>query len=288
MLLRGVALIAVLSRRLRGAAAGTFYNETDAMTALSFSKAAYCQIKDITTKWDCGPACDYNAGFQLEGAYAIKGIDSQGYAGYDPMSNRIVAAFRGSFNLQNWISDFTFAKVNYTSHPDCGCEVHKGFYAEWNSMAKDILKGVSVLHQRHPSADVLVTGHSLGAAVSILAALDVAKFITPKVTLYNFGEPRVGDAAFAKYTTTVLPGGKQFRLTHKQDPVPHIPLIKWGFLHAPHEVWYDNDGHTSFTECNDSATAEATNCSDKTEDINVFDHVNYLGVCAKCEAKCII
>jgi pimeloyl-ACP methyl ester carboxylesterase len=44
--------------------------------------------------------------------------------------------------------------------------------------------------------DVLVTGHSLGAALATLAAADHAGR-TPKPKLITFGSPRVGDGAFA-------------------------------------------------------------------------------------------
>ncbi|KAJ1475070.1 class 3-domain-containing protein [Baffinella frigidus] len=46
--------------------------------------------------------------------------------------------------------------------------------------------------------EILVTGHSLGAALATLCAVDLAVLMPEtKVRMYNFGSPRVGNKAFA-------------------------------------------------------------------------------------------
>lgn len=57
---------------------------------------------------------------------------------------------------------------------------------------------------------VLVTGHSLGGALSKLAAYDIAKAtqslpLKVHVTNYTFGAPRVGNHAFASDFNEVVP-----------------------------------------------------------------------------------
>lgn len=45
----------------------------------------------------------------------------------------------------------------------------------------------------------MVTGHSLGGALAILAAADI-KSVGHKVDeVYTFGQPRVGNVAFSKW-----------------------------------------------------------------------------------------
>ena len=39
----------------------------------------------------------------------------------------------------------------------------------------------------------------------------------------TFGQPRIGNAAFASYYSEVVPN--TFRVTHEHDLVPHLPLI---------------------------------------------------------------
>ena len=55
-------------------------------------------------------------------------LETAGYIGYLPSDNSIYTIFRGSSNIPNWITDLDTAKTPYTYWPECGCEVHQGFY----------------------------------------------------------------------------------------------------------------------------------------------------------------
>ena len=61
----------------------------------------------------------------------------------------------------------------------------------------------------HPSAKVLVTGHSLGAALATLAAVDFKRNV-PGITddnmdVYTFGSPRIGTPEWADYVYNLIP-----------------------------------------------------------------------------------
>ena len=43
---------------------------------------------------------------------------SRAVVGYDPSTNSIITAFRGSSNIMNWLSDLDIFKVDYTEY---GC-----------------------------------------------------------------------------------------------------------------------------------------------------------------------
>lgn len=74
----------------------------------------------------------------------------------------------------------------------------------------------------------MVTGHSLGGSLAILAAADLAK--SHKIDqVYTFGQPRVGNAAFATYYQNLVPN--TFRLIDYADIVPHVPPSAFGFQH---------------------------------------------------------
>jgi hypothetical protein len=253
------------------------YHEATAVSALFYCKAAYCVGKSSVASWGCGPSCQFHPGFAVKAVYANASLQSAGYSGYDAASGAIVLAFRGTDNLRNWMTDLNFIKTHYALQPRCACEVHAGFLHEWESMRAGALADVRALHAAHAAAPVFVTGHSLGAAVSVLAAVDIATELAGAraVKVYNFGEPRVGGKPFAAYAAAVL--GEQYRVTHERDPVPHLPPMRFGFLHAPHEVWYDNDGDTGYKVCHDSAEQEDPDCSDSELDYVVDDHLHYLG-----------
>jgi hypothetical protein len=85
----------------------------------------------------------------------------------------------------------------------------------------------------YPTYTVKSTGHSLGAALALLTAMDLKNNGIPTL-VYNFGQPRVGDAKFASCVASKVPTE---RVTHLKDTVPHVPYESWGYLHATREAY---------------------------------------------------
>ena len=116
-----------------------------------------------------------------------------------------------------------------------GLPAHCGFQHCFESMLPEIrsffasFKGsVKVVH---------CIGHSLGGAVASLAADWVAQALKHPTKLYTFGCPRVGTELFVKRTTASIGADNIFRVYHRTDPVPMVPL--YPFMHAP----YANNGY---------------------------------------------
>ncbi|EKF38209.1 lipase, putative [Trypanosoma cruzi marinkellei] len=144
---------------------------------------------------------------------------------------------------------------------------------------------------------ILVTGHSLGGAMATIAAANLVSqnhlfSHGLKILLYTFGAPRVGNMQFVNWLLASFcrGGHESYRVTHKRDPVPHVPPRFIGYLHVPREVWYDNDGNTNGRICNDVVGRPCTDltakedprCSNSALPISVADHLNYLGICTSC------
>lgn len=279
-----VVAAAIAAVLIATASAQDSYDPDLAMSSLYYCKSAYCSSG--LSSWSCD-ACSYHPNFQIQGVYTNSSFDMQAFSGYDPDADQIVVAFRGSSNIKNWIADLTFSKVPYPNSACSGCEVHEGFLEVWQSVQTQVLPDVQALANAHPNSQILVTGHSLGAAVSVHAALNImlSTSFSGDLTNYNFGLPRDGNPAFAAWAASILPQGKVFRVTHSRDPVPHVPPMDFGFLHCPTERWYDNDGDTSYATCNDSPTAEDPNCSDSVIPFGIDDHLLYLGICTECSCS---
>lgn len=261
------------------------YNPTIAMEALEYCKIAYCPAPDISM-WNCA-ACGLHSSFQLYNVYTNSSLQSQAYSGYNPSTNRIVVAFRGSSNIQNWIQDLTFEKVPYYPYPTFNGQavaVHQGFFEEFNSYSARILRDMDVLIGKYPSAQLFVTGHSLGASVAVHCALALTLRYGRSIDLieYSFGTPRVGNAAFSELVSYRTLNRTQ-RIVHDRDPVPHLPALDMGFLHSPHESWYQGDGDTNWDDCNDWPGYEDPNCSDSLDlPVDIEDHLHYLGRSTDC------
>jgi predicted lipase len=86
-----------------------------------------------------------------------------------------------------------------------------------------------------------VTGHSLGGALAVFAAVDLQSNFAAagKVTLYTYGQPRVGNEVFSDFLFSQL-YGRYIRVTHYDDTVAHVPPRISGFKHAGNELWFVN------------------------------------------------
>ena len=82
---------------------------------------------------------------------------------------------------------------------------------------------------------VKATGHSLGAALANLTAMNLA-VVGYDVSLYNFGQPRVGNKEYADFCNKMIPD--LFRHVHYRDIVPHVPIEKvMSFKHSSTEIF---------------------------------------------------
>lgn len=75
------------------------------------------------------------------------------------------------------------------------------------------------------SSKVTLVGHSLGAALVTLLAIDLSLNTVSlhSPTVYTFGSPRVGDPLFAKLFNSRI--ANSYRIAEKYDPVTMVPIL---------------------------------------------------------------
>jgi triacylglycerol lipase len=140
----------------------------------------------------------------------------------------VIIAFRGSSSIRNWITDAEFER-NLWKH-QLAAEVHDGFLLAFDSIIDLLcvqLKTIGLAGR-----PLFFTGHSLGGALAVLAALDF-KDLFKIHSVITFGQPRVGDSAFKQLYDAAL-GDRTYRLVYKEDIVPRVP-------HLP--AWHDPYRH---------------------------------------------
>jgi triacylglycerol lipase len=132
-----------------------------------------------------------------------------------------VVSFRGTHFLSEWLGDAELALVDYRFRSEAG-SVHIGFQAIYETLRKSLQKVLSQLGgDRLP---LIIVGHSLGAALATLCALDseVANLSNGQIRTVTFASPRVGDTlfrdAFTKNVKDCL------RIANWIDLVPQLPL----------------------------------------------------------------
>lgn len=158
----------------------------------------------------------------------------QGFVGYSAPHNAVIAAFRGTVDIKNWISNIQFAQVAY---PKCsGCAVHDGFYNAYQEVSATVKAQVQLIVNKYRTAAIYVTGHSLGGAIATIAALDIKSTFGRLDQFYSYGEPRVGNSAFASYFAGQMP---VYRVIHYADIVPHVPPFGLlDYTQGGSQLWY--------------------------------------------------
>ncbi|KAI4296889.1 hypothetical protein L6164_036809 [Bauhinia variegata] len=173
----------------------------------------------------------------------------------------IVIAWRGTVQLSEWYEDIqandVYAPKIFGDNADA--KVHEGFYSVYTSenphstcdktSARDqVMNEIRRLvdEYRDEEISITVTGHSLGAALATLNAVDIAAnwFNMPEgephkacpVTAIVFASPRVGNFdfqdAFSGYN-----GLRLLRIRNALDIVPWFPLN--GYSHVGEELQID-------------------------------------------------
>lgn len=178
----------------------------------------------------------------------------------------IYVVFRGSTSTRDWINNINTILKPY---PNCSnCEVHAGFYRAEESVKQAMIVEVQALLHKNPQYKVIVTGHSLGGALSTIAALTLSPLNT-SITLINFGSPRVGNLQFAEFASSTIKN--RYRLTHYRDVVPHLPWTE-RFVHISGE-WYE-DQYGKLHPCEGY---EDVHCAYQWYYLTIEDHLYYLG-----------
>lgn len=255
------------------------YDPALGLRSVYYSGTSYC-AKASLDSWSCGEPCEWLGA--LDGFTRIENelLDTFCFVGFNAKQNEVVLSFRGTNggNFKNWLTNLVYYRVQYDSVPDT--QVHSGFYSAYSSISYYVIKALTDQLAKHPGARLLVTGHSMGGALALFAALDIVKKLKPSnMELYTFGSPRVGNQAFTDFAMRTLPKTYQ-RVTHYTDMIVQVPTRGMGFNHAGNEVWYYNnaaDGIYKVCENNPGAP-ESPNCADSYYLTTGIDaHLNYLG-----------
>ena len=102
--------------------------------------------------------------------------------------------------------------------------VHQGFVDVYMNFRNDLLSTLKTLDPDKTNT-IIISGHSLGAAVATLVGLDLLQsgYTPTNVVVYAFASPRVGDNTFKNFVDDELKL-PLYRLVNISDVVPNMPL----------------------------------------------------------------
>ena len=161
-----------------------------------------------------------------------------GLIGHNTDTRTAFVSFRGTQNLADWLRDFDFEPENYLPIAGFG-HVHAGFQATYQLVRDSVEANL-------PAAcagcdQILLTGHSLGAALAVLAAPDIFAKMPPNTIepeLVTFAGPRVGLSDFVTSFNTAIESC--FRVVNFLDIVPYVPPAP--YTHVGAEIMVDSGG----------------------------------------------
>ncbi|KAJ8530592.1 hypothetical protein K7X08_023473 [Anisodus acutangulus] len=161
----------------------------------------------------------------------------------------VLVTFRGTVTSPEWIanlmSSLTPARLD-PHNPRPQVKVEAGFLSLYTSSEgkkfglgscrEQLLSEVGRVLNKYNEEDMSITlaGHSMGSALALLIAYDIAELglnrdkllntdHTVPVTVFSFGGPRVGNSGFKERCEEL--GVKVLRITNVNDPITKLPGV---------------------------------------------------------------
>lgn len=129
-----------------------------------------------------------------------------------------VLAFRYTATLKNIFQDLLWSIQVQDEHAPAGCKVQKQMDGMWNAIRLNVLDGlIKSVH----TGRLIITGISLGGALSCLSYVDIAKSgLFSNIEIITFGAPRVGNLDWAKWFDSTI---QHQRYYINDDPIVDSP-----------------------------------------------------------------
>ena len=121
--------------------------------------------------------------------------------------------------------------------------VHAGFEGQYLRL-REINPIIKQQADDFPDYKIICTGHSLGGAMAHLSAADLNDLFNlgDRISIYSYGQPRVGDQGWAEYLATLPFGPRIFRYAIWGDPIVQLPPRIIGYRHSRSQWMIESDG----------------------------------------------
>jgi len=139
--------------------------------------------------------------------------------------NNLYLVFRGTKTIDEWIADADFKLIPYPMG-NTNAMSERGFTNLYTSMGI-----IEALNNLDGFDNLYVTGHSLGAALAVVAIPDIIKKTKYKnPIMYSFAGPRVGDQNFKNLYDGL--NIVSWRVFNTNDVVPKLPPTSRSYVHV--------------------------------------------------------
>jgi predicted lipase len=153
-------------------------------------------------------------------------------------NNQIWIVFRGTMNVSDVFQDIQTTQSLFLNKYMIFTGVLQ-IYTQFRDLLLKTIKDMSISQKK-----IIITGHSLGAALSVLTTFDLSNEYN--TITYTYGCPRVGNPEFVSQLTQQLKKTKStfYRIQNSSDIIPYFPLpITLRLAHPTQPFFYDHVGH---------------------------------------------
>ncbi|KAJ7449149.1 Alpha/Beta hydrolase protein [Mycena galericulata] len=187
---------------------------------------------------------------ELVSAFVGKVAHLPGYVVYRPRTKQLIVAFSGTATTMQALYDVRALKHR---HPSRRGRVHSGFWKLYKGVKLFALEAARKGMAEHDVEEFVVTGHSMGGAVSQLFLLDILRddSLVPTgaipLKLVVFGAPRSGTKSLVKYWNELLAKRRakygeyslsEYSVKTYNDGVPALPPLSFGYRHYAQSPLY--------------------------------------------------
>lgn len=173
------------------------------------------------------------------------------FVAWRSQTKQLILAISGTTTLQQALHDLRGLKHTLSSGKGA---VHSGFWDIYKGIRSQALEGIQNGLKAHDVAEIVVTGHSLGAAISYFLMMDLMEgTFAPgmKLKIVVFGSPRPGDQKLSRSWQEMV---QKYRAEHGDssleeysikaynDGVPTLPPLSLGYRHFTRNPLYFVNG----------------------------------------------
>ncbi|CAK5262074.1 unnamed protein product [Mycena citricolor] len=189
-------------------------------------------------------------GTQLVASFFGQTAHLQGYAAYRSETKQLILAFQGTNSAHQALYDIHALKHR---HPSRHGKVHSGFWRLYKGAKQPALEALRKGLAQHEVEEVVVTGHSMGAAVSQLLLVDLLRdeSLVPigsiPIRVVVFGGPRSGTRSLVKFWVELVSERRkkhgpdsivEYAVKMYNDGVPSLPPLAFGYRHFAQTPYY--------------------------------------------------
>lgn len=148
-----------------------------------------------------------------------------GYYKLDDKERVLYLFFRGTATKFEWDLDFEYQQIplpkEIVDQKDSSIMIHEGFSQLFIKLVPQIR--FIIEEQKDRFDNIVVSGHSLGGALSSICCVYLNNITSKPIFCYTFGKPRVGNSGYAKYVNKIMKN-KFWRIENENDLIVQLPF----------------------------------------------------------------